>query len=96
MPFACSRSRSSGSPGWPRIRSIIIWKTSPRRAKHAHLIPGRGAIDFPAVLREIEKSGYQGWITVELYPYIENPDDAGREAKEFVEEVESLGSTGSH
>jgi sugar phosphate isomerase/epimerase len=55
--------------------------------KHAHLIPGRGAIDFPAVFRAIEKSGYQGWITVELYPYIENPDDAGREAKEFVEEV---------
>ena len=46
-----------------------------------------GAIDIPAVLREIEKSGYQGWITVELYPYIENPDEAGREAKRFVEEV---------
>jgi sugar phosphate isomerase/epimerase len=55
--------------------------------KHAHLIPGRGAIDIPAVLREIEKSGYQGWITVELYPYIENPDEAGREAKKFVEDV---------
>ena len=26
--------------------------------KHAHLIPGRGAIDFPAVLREIARSGY--------------------------------------
>jgi sugar phosphate isomerase/epimerase len=55
--------------------------------KHAHLVPGRGAIDLPAVLREIEKSGYQGWITVELYPYIENPDEAGREAKRFIEEV---------
>jgi sugar phosphate isomerase/epimerase len=55
--------------------------------KHAHLIPGRGAVNFPAVFREIKKSGYQGWITVELYPYIENPDDAGREAKRFVEGV---------
>jgi sugar phosphate isomerase/epimerase len=52
--------------------------------KHAHLIPGRGAINLPAVFREITKSGYQGWITVELYPYIENPDDAGREAREKV------------
>jgi sugar phosphate isomerase/epimerase len=43
-------------------------------------------------LREIEKSGYDGWITVELYPYIENPDDAGREAKKFVERVLGLGS----
>ena len=53
--------------------------------KHAHLVPGRGAIDFPAVLREIAKSGYQGWITVELYPYIDDPDAAGREAKRFLE-----------
>jgi len=53
--------------------------------EHAHLIPGRGAIDFPAVLREIARSGYDGWITVELYPCIENPDDAGREAKRVLE-----------
>jgi len=53
--------------------------------EHAHLTPGRGAIDFPAVLREIVKTGYQGWITVELYPYIDDPDAAGREAKKFLE-----------
>ncbi|MFH1266484.1 MAG: sugar phosphate isomerase/epimerase family protein [Planctomycetota bacterium] len=52
---------------------------------HEHLIPGRGAIDFKATLREIAKSGHDGWITVELYPYVENPDDAGREAKAFLE-----------
>jgi sugar phosphate isomerase/epimerase len=55
--------------------------------KHAHLIPGRGAIDFPAVLSEIAKTGYKGWVTVELYPYIDNPDEAGREAKKFLEDV---------
>ncbi len=55
--------------------------------RHAHLIPGRGAIDFPAVLSEIVKSGYDGWITVELYPYIDNPDAAGKAAKEFLEGV---------
>ena len=49
------------------------------------MIPGRGAIDFPAVLREIAASGYAGWVTVELYPYIDNPDQAGREAKGFIE-----------
>jgi sugar phosphate isomerase/epimerase len=52
---------------------------------HAHLVPGRGAIDFPAVLREIARTGYEGWITVELYPYIDDPDAAGREAKDFLE-----------
>ena len=55
--------------------------------KHAHLVPGRGVIDFPAVLREIIKSGYQGWITVELYPYIDDPDGAGSEAKGFLEDI---------
>jgi sugar phosphate isomerase/epimerase len=55
--------------------------------EHVHLVPGRGAIDFPAVLREIAKSGYQGWITVELYPCSDDPDTAGREAKRFLDEV---------
>ncbi len=55
--------------------------------QHAHLIPGRGAIDFHAVLQEIVKSGYDRWLTVELYPYIDNPDEAGREAMEFLKNV---------
>ena len=54
---------------------------------HAHLIPGHGAIDFEATLREIKKTNYDGWITVELYPYIDNPDDAAREAREFLTRV---------
>ena len=49
---------------------------------HKHLIPGHGAIDFAATLRAIDATGYQGWITVELYPYIDNPDDAAREARQ--------------
>ena len=51
---------------------------------HQHLIPGHGAIDFDATLRRIAESGYDGWITVELYPYIDDPDAAAREAYEFL------------
>ncbi len=51
---------------------------------HAHLIPGHGAIDFPATLRAIAETGYDGWLTVELYPYIETPDTAAQEAREFL------------
>ncbi len=58
--------------------------------RHEHLVPGRGAIDFAAVLREIARSGYQGWITVELYPYVDDPDAAGREAKEFLERTVAM------
>jgi len=43
---------------------------------HQHLIPGDGAIDFAAVMRAIKGIGYDGWLTIELYPYVENPDEA--------------------
>jgi sugar phosphate isomerase/epimerase len=45
---------------------------------HHHLIPGEGAIDFGATLAAIRAIGYDGWITVELYPYAEDPDAAAR------------------
>jgi sugar phosphate isomerase/epimerase len=52
---------------------------------HAHLVPGRGAIDFGATIAAIRRTGYDGWLTVELYPYIENPDEAAREAKAYLD-----------
>jgi len=54
---------------------------------HAHLVPGQGAIDFEATLKAIAQSGYQGWITVELYPYVDHPDEAGRESKAYLERI---------
>jgi sugar phosphate isomerase/epimerase len=51
---------------------------------HAHLIPGEGAIDFHSVLRAVREIGYNGWVTVELYPYIADPDTAARVARERV------------
>jgi sugar phosphate isomerase/epimerase len=70
----------------PHTKHYHVEDIPPSR-EHRHMIPGRGAIDFPAVFREIAKSGYTGWVTVELYPYIDNPDEAGREAKRFIEHV---------
>ncbi len=51
---------------------------------HKHLIPGDGAIDFAATFSKIASSGYQGWVTVELYPYIDDPDTAARRAREHL------------
>ena len=51
---------------------------------HHHLIPGQGAIDFAAVIRAIESTGYDGWLTVELYPNVEDPDSAARQALEIL------------
>lgn len=47
---------------------------------HQHLIPGRGAIDLPATIRAIAATGYDGFLTVELYPYADQPDTAAAEA----------------
>jgi sugar phosphate isomerase/epimerase len=62
--------------------------------RHAHLVPGRGAIDLRATLHAIARSGYDGWITVELYPYIDDPDAAGREAKRHIEGLTQNGPDG--
>ena len=37
--------------------------------EHHHLLPGKGAIDFSRVMEAIQDIEYDGFITVELYPY---------------------------
>ncbi|WP_435018894.1 sugar phosphate isomerase/epimerase family protein [Tundrisphaera sp. TA3] len=51
---------------------------------HHHMVPGTGAIDFPGVVEAIRATGYDGWITVELYPNIDDPDAAARGAMEHL------------
>jgi sugar phosphate isomerase/epimerase len=51
---------------------------------HHHLVPGAGAIDFAQVVTAIRGTGYDGWLTVELYPYIDDPDLAARTALEVL------------
>src|SRR5436190_9704699 len=54
---------------------------------HQHLVPGDGAIDFVSTLRVIKAIGYTGWVTVELYPYVDDPDGAARRALAYVTEA---------
>jgi sugar phosphate isomerase/epimerase len=56
---------------------------APSRVHH-HLIPGLGAIDFAAIIAAIKGTGYDGWITVELYPNVEDPDAAARGAMDVL------------
>ena len=51
---------------------------------HHHLVPGTGAIDFAEVVTAIRKTGYDGWLTVELYPFQDDPDAAARQAFEVL------------
>jgi sugar phosphate isomerase/epimerase len=48
---------------------------------HHHLVPGEGAIDFEAVFRAIAEYTPDMWITVELYPYRDRPDEAASTAR---------------
>jgi sugar phosphate isomerase/epimerase len=47
---------------------------------HDHLIPGKGAIDFRSVFKAIDEIGYNGFVTVELYPYQDDPIYAASKA----------------
>lgn len=63
------------------VRHIHIEDIAASRV-HAHLVPGEGAIDFRKVLGTIEEIDYTGWVTVELYPYVKEPDRAAATALE--------------
>lgn len=63
------------------VRHIHIEDIAASRV-HAHLVPGDGAINFQKVLGTIVEIGYTGWVTVELYPYVKDPDRAAATALE--------------
>ena len=51
---------------------------------HNHLIPGLGSIDFRSVFKAISEIGYEGFVTVELYPYQDNPIHAAKLAYQYL------------
>ena len=54
---------------------------------HNHLIPGKGSIDFESVFRAIEEVGYKGFVTVELYPYQDDPIEAAKMAYKYLNDI---------
>jgi sugar phosphate isomerase/epimerase len=45
--------------------------------KHYHLIPGEGELPFKEYFTALEAAGYDNYLTVELYTYSHQPDEAG-------------------
>jgi len=70
----------------PAIRHVHLEDIAADRT-HYHLIPGRGAIDFPPIFDALAAIGYDGCVTVELYTYEENPIEAAREAFDFAKRL---------
>lgn len=60
--------------GHVHIEDIAVDRT------HKHLIPGQGAIPFQSVFETMKRLEYAGDICLELYPYVEAPEAAGRES----------------
>lgn len=64
---------------FPWIGHVHLEDIAPTRV-HAHLIPGLGAIDFQAIFSTMVRLGYRGDMSLELYPYVDAPEEAGRRA----------------
>ena len=66
----------------PRIFHIHIEDIGKR--KHYHLIPGEGEIDFEDVFRALAAINYDGFVTVELYTFPENPGEAAEKSFDYL------------
>ena len=51
---------------------------------HNHLIAGRGDIHFREVFDTMARLDYRDHISLELYPYVDTPEEAGRESLAFL------------
>lgn len=54
---------------------------------HNHLIAGHGAIEFMEVFTTMKRLDYTGDISLELYPYIDMPDEAGKESFDYLKPI---------
>jgi inosose dehydratase len=53
----------------------------------AFLPLGKGELDFRAILEELDRAEYDGWITIELDAYDGAPGDAARESRHYLESL---------
>jgi sugar phosphate isomerase/epimerase len=68
------------------IGHVHIEDIAPNRT-HNHLITGQGAIRFKEIFETMVRLGYKGDISLELYPYVDRPEEAGRESLEYLKPI---------
>ncbi|MFZ0240048.1 MAG: sugar phosphate isomerase/epimerase family protein [Desulfobacterales bacterium] len=68
------------------IGHVHIEDIAPSR-RHHHLIAGHGAIGFSDVFDTMKRLGYDGDISLELYPYVNTPTEAGRESLAYLKPI---------
>jgi sugar phosphate isomerase/epimerase len=52
--------------------------------KHFHLVPGDGDLPFARYFEALRATGYDGFLTVELYTYPDAPIEAGRRSLDYL------------
>lgn len=57
------------------------------RREHNHLIAGRGAIEFKEIFASMAQLGYTGDISLELYTYQDNPEEAGKKSLTYLRPI---------
>jgi sugar phosphate isomerase/epimerase len=58
----------------------------PEDRSHEHTQLGDGAMDIDAFLGALDSQGYEGFVTVELYPYEETAAETAREAMAYLDD----------
>ena len=65
------------------VGHVHIEDIAPSR-EHNHLIAGQGVIDFKTIFETMVRLGYRNHISLELYPYLDKPEEAGRESLAYL------------
>jgi sugar phosphate isomerase/epimerase len=82
-----------GNEPWdtiPRLREYIghfhVEDIAASR-EHFHMMLGEGSIDFSKVLGAMRDIGYDGFVTIELYPYLTNAPEVAKRAFQYIKHL---------
>lgn len=84
----CKAMASENRPIPEIIREFAPW-TAHFHANDPNLRgPGFGELDFTPIFRTLRDTGYQGWISVEVFDYTPGPDQLAAQSLRYMRSVE--------